>query len=94
MWKDKYKPRSNFSLTLFGLTDSERRNRLPWIIIMSATLFNALLLLAIRWTLHRRNKKRDAEPYDDTYDNVYLERLGKDGKMERVKIDKAWNLYY
>jgi MFS transporter, ACS family, allantoate permease len=72
MWKDKYKP----------------RNHVPWIIIMSVTLFNVFLLLTIRWTLYRRNKQRNAEPYDDTYDNVYMQRLGKDGKMERVKVDK------
>lgn len=34
------------------------------------------------------NKRRDREPLDQTYDNVYLERMN-DGLIEKVKVDKA-----
>ena len=35
------------------------------------------------------NKRRDAEPIDTTYDDVYLEVKGSDGVMEKVKVDKV-----
>lgn len=39
--------------------------------------------------LSTENKRRDRESLDDTYDNVYLERMGEDGVMEKVKVDKV-----
>jgi ACS family allantoate permease-like MFS transporter len=33
--------------------------------------------------------KRDCEPHDDTYDDVYIDRVGTDGGSEKVKIDKV-----
>ena len=35
------------------------------------------------------NKRRDMEPQDETYDDVYIERVGKGGETERVKVDKV-----
>ncbi|THU76019.1 hypothetical protein K435DRAFT_879839 [Dendrothele bispora CBS 962.96] len=46
------------------------------------------IVLAIRFLLSKENKKRDREGHDDTYDDVYIERPGSDGKMEQVKVDK------
>jgi hypothetical protein len=48
-----------------------------------------VLLLIIRWYLVAENKRRDAEPPSHTYDDVYIERLSPDGKLEKVKIDKV-----
>ena len=49
------------------------------------------LLLIIRYVLSTENKRRDKEEQqlDDNYDDVYIERMGKDGQVERVKVDKV-----
>ena len=41
------------------------------------------LFLTIRYVLSSENKRRDNEPIDDTYDDVYIEKLGKDGRTDR-----------
>ncbi|KAJ7100458.1 MFS general substrate transporter [Mycena epipterygia] len=77
MWQARYKP----------------RNHVPWIIIAVCYVSSMLLALAIRYLLVAENKRRDAEPvHDDGYDDVYIERLAKDGSgiMEKVKIDKEF----
>jgi hypothetical protein len=50
------------------------------------------LLLTIRLVLSRENRKRDCEPHDDTYDDVYFNRVGVDGRSEKIKIDKVRSL--
>lgn len=47
------------------------------------------LLLVIRYHLSSENKRRDAELLDTTYDDVYIERMSKNGEMEKVKVDKV-----
>jgi ACS family allantoate permease-like MFS transporter len=47
------------------------------------------LLLTLRFMLLRENMKRDCEPHDDTYDDVYMDRVGTDGGSEKIKIDKV-----
>lgn len=48
------------------------------------------LLLAIRYILEAENKRRDNEdPMDDAYEDVYIEKIGKDGEMIKVKVDKV-----
>ena len=47
------------------------------------------LLLIIRYVLSSENKRRDQEQLDNSYDDVYIERMGKDGQVERVKVDKV-----
>lgn len=47
------------------------------------------LLLIIRYVLSKENKRRDREKVDDSYDDVYIEKMGKDGQVERVKVDKV-----
>jgi len=74
MWQAKYKP----------------RNHVPWIIIGICYVCCMGLLLAIRHVLSSENKRRDNEPIDDTFDDVYIERMGKDGEMEKVKVDKEF----
>lgn len=47
-------------------------------------------MFAIRYVLSAENKRRDAEPFDDTYDEVYIEKaIGEDGEMVKVKVDKV-----
>ena len=52
------------------------------------------LLLIIRYVLSTENKRRDREQLDDGYDDVYIERMGKDGKIERIKVDKVKSLLF
>jgi len=81
MWQQKYKP----------------RNHIPWIIIGICNVSCMSLLLIIRYVLSTENKRRDREQLDndDNYDVVYIERIGKDGQIERVKVDKVKkNLFF
>ncbi|KAF9558501.1 MFS general substrate transporter [Agrocybe pediades] len=74
MWQAKYKP----------------RNHVPWIIIGVCYLACMALLLIIRYLLSSENKRRDNEPVDDTYEDVYIERVGENGELEKVKVDKEF----
>ncbi|GAW03134.1 MFS general substrate transporter [Lentinula edodes] len=75
MWQAKYKP----------------RNHVPWTIIGICYGICMLLLLAIRSYLHRQNKLREVEPYDDQYDNVYIGRLlNEDGTRDEIKVEKEF----
>ena len=40
------------------------------------------------------NKKRDLEPADDSYDNVYIELVNQDGEKVERKVDKVSNMNY
>lgn len=46
------------------------------------------ILLTLRFHLSRENRRRDLEPIDDQYNNVYIERT-KDGVVEKIKVDKV-----
>ncbi|EMD34999.1 hypothetical protein CERSUDRAFT_85745 [Gelatoporia subvermispora B] len=74
MWQAKYTP----------------RNHIPWAIIGICYLICPGLLLIIRWLLARENKRRDAEPLDDTYDDVYIEVITPEGKRVERKVDKEF----
>lgn len=72
MWQTQYKP----------------RNRIPWIVIGLCYLVCPILLLVIRFMLSRENKKRDAEPVSDNFEEVYIEQVTADGKRIEIKVDK------
>ncbi|OJT11345.1 hypothetical protein TRAPUB_12145 [Trametes pubescens] len=74
MWQAKYRP----------------RNHIPWTIIGICYVICPLLMLAIRVLLQRENKKRDAEPRDDTYDDVYIEVVLPDGTRTEKRVDKEY----
>lgn len=74
MWKAKYKP----------------RNVVPWIIIGVCVVLRILTLLTIRYLLSAENRRRDAEPAETVYDNMYIERLNEDGVMEKARVDKEF----
>lgn len=50
-------------------------------------------MLLIRVLLLRENKKRDAEPRDDTYDDVYIEVVLPDGTRTEKRVDKVRSLF-
>ncbi|KAG1807172.1 MFS general substrate transporter [Suillus subaureus] len=74
MWLSQYKP----------------RNRVPWIVIGLCYTICPLLLLIIRFMLSRENKKRDAEPVNGNFEEVYIEQVTADGKRIEVKVDKEF----
>jgi len=74
MWQEKYRP----------------RNHIPWIIIGICYAICMVLLLVIRYMLAAENKRRDGEPPDITYTDMYIERKDKNGQWEKVKVDKEF----
>jgi MFS transporter, ACS family, allantoate permease len=96
MWQAKYTPRLVLHVHCrvpSQSTDHVRSNHVPWTIIGICYLACMFLLLAIRWLLARENKKRDAEPQDDTYDEVYIEVITPEGKREERKVSKVKQFY-
>ena len=92
MWQEKYKPR--YALTTRNDQPSPliyriSSNHVPWIIIGICYVVCPILLLVIRYILAAENKRRDLEPLDDTYDDVYIEVLTEDGKKVQKKVDKV-----
>ncbi|KAF7440591.1 hypothetical protein PC9H_000937 [Pleurotus ostreatus] len=74
MWKKQYQP----------------RNHVPWAVIAACSLASAILLLILRFMLAQENKRRDAEPRDDSYDNVYINQVNAQGKVVQQKVDRAF----
>ena len=48
-----------------------------------------MLLLLQRWYLDRENKKRDREPLDTTYDDVWVKVIDDDGQIIEKRVDKV-----
>jgi hypothetical protein len=48
-----------------------------------------VLQYAIRVLLARENRRRDMEPSDDTYDDVYVMKIDEDGNRAEVKVSKV-----
>ena len=48
-----------------------------------------VLLFAIRVLLERENKRRDAEPRDDSFDDVLVVKVDKDGNRTEVQVSKV-----
>ena len=46
-------------------------------------------MLSIRIMLARENKRRDAEPRDESFDNVYIVKVDEDGNRTEVKVSKV-----
>ncbi|KAF8480327.1 MFS general substrate transporter [Russula ochroleuca] len=74
IWRAKYKP----------------RNHVPWIIIGVCHLSGMVLLFSIRVLLARENKRRDAEPLGDSFNDVYVVRIDEDGNRTEVKVSKEF----
>jgi len=70
-------------------TDAVSSNHVPWIIIGVCFVSCMVLLFSIRVLLARENKRRDAEPRDDSYDDVYVGRIDEKGNHVEVKVSKV-----
>ncbi|KZT71376.1 MFS general substrate transporter [Daedalea quercina L-15889] len=67
-------------------TEYNPRNRVPWAILAACWAASMLILLATRFYLAAENRRREREPRDAAYDDVYV----VDEKGEDKKIDKAF----
>lgn len=65
------------------------RNHVPWTVIGVCYIICPILLYVIRCLLAAENKRRDAEPVDDTYDEVYVEVVTPEGERVERKVDKV-----
>ena len=65
------------------------RNHVPWIIIGVCIVTDMFVLYGIRVLLSRENKRRDVEPPDDTYDNVFVTKIDQDGNRVEMKVSKV-----
>jgi hypothetical protein len=72
---------------------SNLSNHIPWIIIGICYACCMAILLIIRYVLSTENERRDNEQLVDSYDDIYIERIGKDGQVEQVKVDKVINIH-
>ena len=71
------------------IADTVSSNHIPWIVAGVSYLVSMVLLFSVRVLLARENKRRDAEPRDDTFDNVHVMRIDGDGKRTEVKVSKV-----
>lgn len=69
--------------------DAVSSNHVPWIVIGACFVSCMVLLFSIRVLLERENKRRDAEPRDDSYDDVYVARIDEEGNRVEVKVSKV-----
>lgn len=53
-----------------------------------------VLLLVIRLMLARENRRRDCEPKDTTYDDVFIEIMLADGSRVERKVEKVRGTIY
>ena len=72
-WEAKYQP----------------RNHVPWLILSICWAVSAILLLVTRFYLAYENAKREREPHDTTYDDVYISQTQADGTVVEKKVDKV-----
>ncbi|EJD04816.1 membrane transporter [Fomitiporia mediterranea MF3/22] len=74
MWADQFAPRYH----------------VPWAVISICYTTAALLLLLQRYMLNKENKRRDREPPDDTYDDVWVKITDEGGEIIEKKVDRAF----
>ncbi|EPT00022.1 hypothetical protein FOMPIDRAFT_129874 [Fomitopsis schrenkii] len=74
MWQEKYRP----------------RNHVPWSIIGLCYVACPVIMLMIRRILAAENDKRDLEPRDETYSDMYVDVVDANGDHTRRRIDKEF----
>lgn len=48
-----------------------------------------IIMLLLRFIMSKENKRRDTEPRDTTYDEVYIERVDSEGNIDKIRVDKV-----
>ncbi|EJC97572.1 MFS general substrate transporter [Fomitiporia mediterranea MF3/22] len=74
MWVDQFAPRYH----------------VPWAILSISHTGASLLFLLQRYLLDKENKRRDREPPDDTYDDVWVKITDENGEIIKKKIDRSF----
>jgi len=69
--------------------DAVSSNHIPWIIIGICYASCMILLFSIRVLLANENKRRDAEPPDVTFNDVYVVTTDEGGNRTEVKVPKV-----
>jgi ACS family allantoate permease-like MFS transporter len=69
--------------------DTVSSNHVPWLVIGICSVACIVLLFSIRLLLAHENKRRDAEPPDYSYDDVYVMKIDDKGKRVEVKVSKV-----
>ena len=69
--------------------DAVSSNHVPWIISGVCIISCMLLMFLIRVMLVRENKRRDAEPRDESFDNVHIVKIDENGNRTEVKVSKV-----
>jgi ACS family allantoate permease-like MFS transporter len=69
--------------------DTVSSNHVPWLVIGICSVACIVLLFSIRLLFARENKRRDAEPPDYSYDDVYVTKIDDEGKRVEVKVSKV-----
>jgi MFS transporter, ACS family, allantoate permease len=49
-------------------------------------------LLALRWLLAQENKRREIEPKDDTFEDVFVTVTDDEGRTDERRVDKVRHL--
>jgi MFS transporter, ACS family, allantoate permease len=65
------------------------RNHVPWIIIGVCYASCMILLFFIRVLLASENQRRDVEPPDDTFNDVYVVTTDESGNRTEIKVPKV-----
>lgn len=73
MWLKRYQP----------------RNHIPWAVLAACSFSCMILILVLRFMLAAENKRRNAEPLDVKYDNVYITLKNLDGSNSEKRVDKV-----
>jgi MFS transporter, ACS family, allantoate permease len=72
-----------------AIADTVSSDHVPWTIIGASLLSCMVLLLSIRVMLARENKRRAAEPRDDSFDDILVVKIDEDGNRTEVKVSKV-----
>jgi hypothetical protein len=73
--------------------DEVSSNHVPWIVIGVCQASCMALLFSIRLLLARENKRRDLEPLDDTFDDVYVISVDEVGNRVECKVPKVRSVF-
>ena len=71
------------------IADAVSSNHVPWIVIGVCYASCMVLLFSIRVLLASENKRRDAEPPDNTFNDVYVATTDESGNRTEVKVPKV-----
>lgn len=76
-------------LPSFALSRFACSNYVPWVVIGVCYAACPMILIVIRYLLAKENRRRDSEPVDGNYDDVYIAITDGDGMKVARKVEKV-----